>query len=524
MTKGLETTLQVLAKNDNEASVGVLISALDSPHTDIQEGALSALLKRRSPAGGREILSRLPDITPRWKEIIRQHYGRMTKAVRDAILGTDQKLMVKGCQAAVWFREYDLVATLLNVIEDGTADNSQTTANTLLAMAVQLYDELAGPRDYNIRRDPQVSRQHTVSSLELSVKRFSHHKRREVIEAFLLLVGRDNVTLKQILQDPHHVAFLTTIDVLSHSGQGGVIRLLLSFLDDPHVPSSAMSVIANRSDLKFVQYLLRKIGREPSAMASQNLKRVESIAWLRDGETFLDQLDDAAQHGVVRLVMASGAPRAHAFAVVKHLLLHGKSGGRREAARALAEFSGSEANLLALKALGDPDPQVQANVVVQLRNRGIPGILARMVELIDSPHAIVRKAARKGLDEFSFKRFISAFDMLEDDVRRSTGMLVKKIDPRTMPLLQEELHSRLRTHRIRGLAVARAIDAVDQFEHVIIELLADDDHMVRVEAAATLARCMSESSRLALAGALNDSSPAVQEAARNSLDEQCQTA
>ena len=51
-----------------------------------------------------------------------------------------------------------------------------------------------------------------------------------------LLASRDNVVLKQILQNPHHAAFLAVIDVLTKSQRGGVIRLLLSFLDDPHVP------------------------------------------------------------------------------------------------------------------------------------------------------------------------------------------------------------------------------------------------------------------------------------------------
>jgi len=516
--EGLETTFQLLGKTDNDAAVPVLIAALDSPHRQVQEEALRAILKRRSPAGGREILRRLESIPLRWKNIIRHHRGRLGRTIRDAVLGTDRELMQNGCRAALWFCEYDLMAALLNVLEDGLQEAAQTAADTLLAMASQLHDELARPRDYADRRDPQIARQHAVTSFEVSVKRFGRHRRREVIEAFLLLVGRDNPTLKLILRDPHHVAFATVLDVLSHSRRKGVIRLVLSFLDDPHVPSSVLAVIAKRSDPQFVQFLLRKIGHEPSAIAAQNLKRIESIAWLHDGQALLDQFDDAAQHATVRLVMTAGLPRREAFGVVRHLLLYGKPGGRREAARTLAEFSGAEANLMALKALEDEDPHVQALAASQLRQRGIPGVLARLVELIDSPHAVVRKAARDGLDEFSFTRFVGAFEMLDDEVRRSTGMLVKKIDPKTLPLLEEELRSRVRTRRLRGLSLARAIDVVDQLEHVVVGLLNDEDHRVRVEAAAALARCATDSSRAALQQALDDSSYVVREAARRSLD------
>ena len=522
MSDGLPTTFRVLTKTDNEAAVRVLIPALDSPHESIQQGALKAILTRRSLAGRREILRRLHTVPPQWKEIVRKHHGRMTQALRDAVLGADQQMRVNGCRAAVWFREYDLIPTLLNVLEDRTKETAEMAAETLLVLVDQLYEELAGPRDYSDRRDPQLVRRRVIGSLESSVKRYARHQRREVIETFLLLVGRDNAILKQILQDPLDAGFAVTVDLLSHSSRGGMIRLLLSFLDDPHVPSAALSVVANRSDLKFVRYLLRKIGREPSAAAGQNLKRIESIAWLQLGEEFLEQLDDAAQHGTVQMVMTSGMPRLQAFSIIKDLLLYGKPGGRREAAKALERFSGAEANVLALKALDDPDPQVQANLAAQLRGRGIPGILPRLVEMVDSPHALVRRAARESLAEFSFKRFLAAFDMLDEEVRQSTGVLVKKIDRYAVSLLRDELESRLRTRRLRGLAITRAIDAVEQLEPVIIGLLHDEDHMVRVEAAVALGQCATQASRQALEDALSDSSTTVQEAARKGLDQQAQ--
>jgi HEAT repeat protein len=524
MSKALATTFRVLAKTENEAAVRVLTAALDSPHTAIQEGALGAMLARRSPAGGRELLRRLHTIPQRWKEIIRQNQGRLTRTLRDAMLGTNRQMFLNACRAAVWFREYDLIPTLLNLLEDPHRQKADKAGKTLLEVSGQLYDELAAPREYGNHRDPQLVRQHVISSLEASVKRFDRHKRREAIEAFLLLVGRDNVTLKRILKDPHHAAFLTTVDVLSHSSRGGVMRLLLSLLDDPHAPSAALSVVANRGDLKFVQYLLRKIGREPSSTVSQNLKHIESVAWLHSGHEVLGQLDDAAQHAAVQLVIGSGTPRLKAFSLIEYLVLDGKPGGRRAAAEALAEFSGAEANNLVLRALDDPDPQVQAAAVAQLRSRGIVGSLARLVAMVDSPHAVVRNAARENLDEFTIERFLRAFDLLEEEVRQSTGMLVQKIDLRTIPQLEVEMKSRGRTRRLRGLAIARTIGVVEQLERLVIELLGDEDHMVRVEAAAALACCTSSASRLALENALGDRSQTVREAAQKGLAEQARLA
>ena len=514
MSEGLATTLRLLEKTDNEAALAVLRPALDAPNPVIREGALRAILRRRNPTGVPEILRRLDRLSDHDQAILRENPGRMTSALRDAVLGNDLELCRTACRAAVMFQEYDLIPTLINAMEDAAKPNAAPAAETLMHLAHALYDELAAPRDYRNRRDPQLVRRNVLSSLELSLKRYARHERREAVEAFVLLVNRDNVVLKSILQNPHNSAFLVVNDVLSKGEHGGVLRLLLSFLDDPHAPSAGLSVVANRSDLRFLRFLLRKIGREPSALVGQNLKRIESVPWLRNGERLLDELDDIGQHGAVRLAIGCALPRAQAFAVIEYLLLHGKPGGRREAARALADFTGADANALALTALDDSDPQVQANVLGQLRRRGIPGVLARVVEKIDSRHAMVRKAARESLAEFSFARFLGAFDMLDEEVRQSTGLLVRKIDPQTPQLLRQELESPVRSRRLRGLAVARATELVGQFEDLVIELLNDEDHMVRAEAVTALGALTSEASLAALDAACDDRSPVVQEAAR----------
>jgi hypothetical protein len=516
-SEGLTTTFRVLAQSDSEAVGRVLESALDCTSAIIQEEALVGILTRRDHGGQRELLRRWDSLSSHWRQVIKKHRSRMVWVLRDAVLGHDLTMCANGCHAAVWLREYDLVPALLNTLSDPLSVGGDLVATTLLGLTEQLYEELALPPEDGTRRDPQLVRQHIVSGLEDAVQRYSRHKRREVIEAFLLLVNRENVTLKQILQDPHHAAFVVLVDALLKSPRPGVIRLLLNFLDDPHAPSAAITAVGNRSDVPFVRYLLRKIGREPSPVVAQNLKRMTAIAWLRNLDTYLEQFDEGGQHALVRLVMCSGVPRQQAFTMIDHVMHGGTPGGRRAAAEALEEFNGGEANALSLAALDDVDPHVQAAVLGHIRRRGIPGMLSRLIDLLESPHLVVRQAARKSLAEFSFKRFIGAFDMLDEAVRQSTGALVKKVDAHTIPLLQLELRSRVRTRRLRGLAIARSMDAVLELEPLIIELLKDEDHLIRAEAAAALAYSRSEESFRALEELLDDRSLVVQEAVHKSL-------
>jgi len=520
MSDGLATTFRILSISGNDAATRVLLPALDSPHQSIQEGALVALLGKRNPAGQSAILKRIPSLSPRWKGIISQHPGRLTGALRDALLGKDEILYQNACKAAVMFRDYDLIPALLAAIEDVSPSKADMAAKTLLQLVSLFYDEFAHSRQNDVRQDHQWIRQNALACLETSAQRFGKHRRREMIEAFLLLVDHNNATLNQILQNPHHVSFLVLVEIMSSSSQEGVIELLLSYLEDPQVPSAVLNVVTNRCDLKFIRHFLRKIARGQSDVVRQNLKRIQKIAWLRNIENVVDQLDDAAQQSMVLIVMETGIARAQIFSVIKYILLHGKPGGRREAALSLAAFSGADANALALRALDDPDPQVQANIISQIRHRGIHGMQSRLVEKLESPHLEVRSAARASLTEFSFPRYLGTFEILEDEERRTIGALVKKVDQQTIPLLQKELKSPVRFRRLRGLQIARALEIADQVEEAVIDLLKNEDHVLRREAAATLAECPSAASRQALEAALHDSSLAVREVVQRSLQEQ----
>ena len=521
LTTGIETTLRLLKKTPNEAALRVLIPAMDSPREEIRQAALETLLGHRNLAGHKAILCRLHTLDEKQQAIVLHSSTRMSSAIRSAVLGSDGQLCENGCMCAVRFREYDLISTLVSAVEDQSNPNADLAGKTLYELAGALSKELIAGTGTGDRRSPETVLKHVMPSLSKSVDRFGFHRRREMVESFALLVQRDNATLRQILMAPRHPAFLVLMEMLSNGRDEAIIDLILSFFDSASAPSAILSVATKRRDLGFIRRLLQKIGNEPSTVLQQNLKRMGAVPWLASSAEVIDRLNEAEQNSAVRLAMISGTTRENAFGVIQRVLLEGEPAGRRAASEALDEFNGAEANTLTLKALNDPDPRVQANAAHQIRRRGIPGALPLLVEMIDSPHAEVREAVRENLGEFSFERFLGAFDMLGDEVRRGTGELVKKIDPNAIPLLAAELTSKVRTRRLRGLAVARTLKMVSQVEGTVVGLLSDEDHMVRADAASTLSECrMSPQIAAGLAEALQDSSSTVRQAARETLEKQ----
>ena len=106
------------------------------------------------------------------------------------------------------------------------------------------------------------------------------------------------------------------------------------------------------------------------------------------------------------------------------------------------------------------------------------------------------------------------FRSLRKDISPSLSV---RIDPDSIKKLADEFESRSRTRRIRALGVAVAMDAVRDVEEYLLQMLRDEDHFLRSEAARAMRSCDTPAARHALRELLLDRSPSVQEAAENTL-------
>ena len=157
--EGLATTFRLLAKTENDAAIRAW-SRAGLPLSCHSRWGPGGALKRRNPVCGREILRRVPTMSPEWKAIIRQNQGRLSGELRDAVVGSDSQVFRNGCQAAIWFREYDLIPTLLTVLQDTKSPHADLAGETVLELLEYLYEELAGTRPERSSRsaiDPPLS-------------------------------------------------------------------------------------------------------------------------------------------------------------------------------------------------------------------------------------------------------------------------------------------------------------------------------------------------------------------------------
>ena len=513
----LDKTWNILTNSPNRAAVAVLVSALKSRHMEIRLGAIRGLVLRRSAEGHAEIIRRFASFSEMDQaalaEAVQKSAHHMKSALHDAVLDEQIDLCENACHVILIGKVYDALPTLVKAAENRNHRHSDQAAATLVQLARVLHQEISG-ESHERTCDPYFMRRHVLTSLERSLNQYHVHRRVEIVDAFLHLVPSDNATLAKILNDPRNPCQQPIVASLSTSAVTPILDLLSDLLQDGQVPSAVLQIVANRKDRKFLNHLLGRLDAPLSLRVAQNMKRLGKISWLQQSRALLPQLDGHAQTVAVEVAMASGLDRDDIFDLLSYLLKQGGIEGRRASCEALARFLEPRANQLILAALADPDPGVKAAAIRQLRPRRLAGAMEKLISLLDSPVDEIRDAARSSLSEFSFHRFQASFDSLDPAARRTTGKLVRKVDPTAAVRLGEMLGSPSLLAKQRALEMVTAMNAAEDVVEQLIVLADDQDLAVRTDSVTALGQCTSSEALAALRKAEQDPLRPVREAAK----------
>jgi len=513
--------LELLSSSFNEAAVEVLIAALGQDDRALVDGAIVALMRRRSKQGHLAVIGKLHEFSTDQRQLLRSGRGHINGAIRDAIVSGDNQLFANACELVEQLSEIDLVPALIAVAENLKSPHADQATQVVRSLVQQLSNSLRSPSAEPLRRNPGLMRRHVLENLERCVERFRQHKRLELIEAFVILSGPNSNLLRTILRSPHHACFTPVLQTLNENQSLGVIGLLIEFMQSTKAPHVVTQVVSRRVDDPFVAEFMAQADIGFSAKMRRNLQQIEKFAWLdpdslRPGDRLPPIARKYGRHAV-RMVVAASLPRETKLKFLESILQLGSCASRLAACEALASIQGDWPNRLVNEALEDTDPAVQAAAALQMRNRQIPGSLPRLLALLDSAHQTTREAARDALQDLSFENYLCRFESLSDEVRRSTGPLVVRVDLQAVPLLLTELSADSRSHRLRAIEMAEAMALTTQISAALIERLQDEDHLVRASAASALQGCSRTDARIALQESLQDPSMAVQNAARASL-------
>ncbi|MBX3427494.1 MAG: HEAT repeat domain-containing protein [Pirellulales bacterium] len=517
MPAPLELTFQTLANSRNEAATGVLLAALDSPVPAIVNGALHALMMRRSKAGHLGVLRRWHRLSSHQLDVLRAGRGRIGAALRDALVSDDPQLVKNACEFSLAFSEYDVLPTLVTIAEGSDSRRAEPALVLVEQLVSQLSRLLCGGRDAHERRDPEIIRRNVLESLERSLERYRRHRRDALVEAFVTLAGVNSPLLLLMIDSPHHPCYDSVTHALLHSENPGVLHLLLELLETTEAPATILGTVSRRTDAPFVRAMSSLPLEGAGATLKKNLGRIAALAFLEPPQ-HIDQLPEAQQAAAMRLMMFTAINTGEKLLAAEQLLKSGSPAGRLAACEAAAAATGDQANRLILMAAEDADPAVQAAAARRLHERRIPGAMQKLLEMIDSADPLVAAAAREGLAELNFENYLARYDNMDEESRRSCGEIALKVDLASVARLRVELDSPSRHVRLRAVEIIELLELAPQISDALVERLDDSEHLVRTAAAEALRRCTGVDVRNALIASLSDRSGAVQRAALASLE------
>jgi HEAT repeat protein len=503
--------------------VPVIAAGLRSTNGDVRAAIIRAAVRRHDAATHTQLLRHFAEMSDADRAVVGETHRAMphhaAPVLRKAILKGDAKLCPAACAIISAAGDFEMFPTLLKAAENEKHHSPADVLASIDRLSDLVYEQMAqwasGARDG--LHDPSFARHQMLAALEQSLGRYGHHRRTEILDAFLLLAPIDNRTFLRILRDPNHVCHAATVKALATSEDSGIMERLVELLRDTDAPPAALDVIARRGDEQFLNILLHELKHPTPVRVLANMQRLHRIIWLEANCRQLLDLDGRAQAVAVDLAMASGISDEARFELLALLVSDGLSEGRRASCRALARFDGTKADELVLAALDDPDAGVEAAALRQLRPRRLPDALKLLVGRLDAPSAEVREAARSSLAEFNFVRYRSMFDLLDAEAVRTTGRLVHKIDVDAVKQLQEELTSPSLTARLRAIEMAIAMAATDNVQPQLIELVRHENAAVRKEACLALGQCHGSRTKTALEAATRDPNASVAAAAQQGI-------
>ncbi|MCC9605197.1 HEAT repeat domain-containing protein [Blastopirellula sp. JC732] len=516
MPQEFEKTFEFLARSGNAAATPVLIAALRSEALDIREFAFDALLKRSSAKGEAYLFEHWHELSEAWRLKIKQQMGVMTAILREQLLSPSRPDCEKAAAIALELEDFDLVRSVTTAAEDANNPNRDVAGRCLVSLIDRLRKLLDEATDAR-KRNLVLWRGRAMESLDDSMRRCSTHQSDEIVESFLMLTSREHPMFRHLLDEPNSQVYKLTLSILKRTLRPAIVRLILSVFSETAPCPTLLAAAAWRTDPPFVAQLLDTFSSGMSEVELRNIKKIARVGWSHDQWDLLRSLTGRQQETALRFLIASSQDRDTVFGVIHFFLTQGKPDGRLAAIDSLAKDRGAVASQLVIDATSDEDPEVAAAALRQLRHRGIPGSLKYLLAQLDSEHEVVRVAVRESLEEFSFSKYLAAFDLMMDDRRETTGHLVRKIDTHSDELLVAELNSEMQSRRRRAIEVVECLGIAEQMQGPLLNLLKCDDYLIRVAAANALTNCNSDEAIAGLREALLDRNVSVQQAAEASL-------
>ena len=522
MPSSIDKTLKILGKSKNLAAVRLLESALTSSNELVRHLACQELVSSRGVPGLIDLIGR----TDHWDDatlaLFDTQRERMVPALRKAILSQDPRLNENAFRIILSRRFFEMIPTLLRILVESRVNlvADSPIPHMIDQLSLQYIQSLEGGRQRRYLREtilPSILR--VLSSPLLDFRRDDSPLIPILFLRLYPYLPVEYLDMAKIVRDPSLLVYRTINKILLSEDPPTSGAFVFHCLNNPNTPPLAQTIFLQRMDIPFLERIFEAISETVSPHFMDNLRRIQSPEWFGQLNIILDQLENASQKGLINVIRYAHLTVEKRQSLLLKIFRYGKPMGRLAALNLLSVSTGETIDQLIWQACDDSDPGVQSAALKLLRHRELPNATVKILQLADSPHALVRETVQSLVPEFRFHRFLETFDQMSEEQRLAMVNLIKKLDSHLVESIRHEILIAEPMTQAKILLCIEYGEMVPTFEDELCNLLMRAENpVVRVKVAKMLTAGRRELSRGTLVQALHrDASSDVRTAAKESL-------
>lgn len=519
MTSVLLKTIKFLAQSENPAALDLLRFLLEDTDPEVRRAAFDALYRKQDAAVRLELFVRFVKDEEQWNGQACITPDRLGKLSAEAFQSGDERMMQLAAQVIIRHKLYESVPTLCSYVESHMESWANLAADTILALSESFYDELLNCRTELDRRNMDRRREWLTGQIEVLVRTYATHDMLAVVKAYLIITKRDYPSFLAILGDIHSKISKTMVQLLEGGEHGSFIRLLLSFISDPESPALVDNILCSKDDPKFVRNFLNTVGSPPDQTTKAALKRFKNVKWLslESPERLLELIREVEPCFVYFFTNITLSKEDQAD-LLRFVFKYCQPEARRVAVEALRGFPTEEFNQILIDAVQDPDAFVCASAMRIVKSKGLKDADQIIMRCVDRRESVVIQAIYDLLPDFHIETYLQKVEQFPEQIARTLGKIVRKIDSNTEKVLGEEIASFVPFRRLSAATAIRYLGLGGKFQNQVCQILErDEESNVRIAACMALSEVMTMEAIQALKEATQDRTFVIRAAANDAV-------
>lgn len=514
----VETTIRLLEQSKSTTAQAVLMHAVSVEDQSIRDAAARAILRSGTAVAKTEVIRQVNRLSPEFMQELSRNDSAISFPLKQCLQHGDVPSTMMALETIEAAHLYQEIPTLLEFLTTATGEAADRAEQAFLGVVDHLYETI---REIKQSEPSAVVHQaeELVQLLGVHLSRFENMKRpRAMIEAILILTHPEHTVARQLIRESSAESQAIAWEVLNQSRHQGVTDFIIQSMSLKYIHPRLLEIFSRRRDIEFQLAVVSQMPNEFSVNQSRNYCQLQALPWLYPGEEIWQRFPEKWHWKLLKLVDAMPYQLAQKAAFLESALKHASVEGKSFAVQRRHLIKPQHFEQLIVKMLDSTDEQIEAWAVSELRNTDLPDKYRYLVNRLDSPRELVSQEARKALGRFDAHSAIMYCESARAAVGPRIAELLLKINPDAPVDLCRELAHPVRSRRLR----AAKASAIMQIEHLVrdalLELLYDNDAVVRRAVAEILASVPEEPVIAGLTMLLDDSSMRVREAAQASLD------